>query len=31
MHGSAESEKNWHNNMLGTGNFIGAVISFVVG
>lgn len=30
MHGSAESEKNWHNNMLGTGNFIGAAISFVV-
>ncbi|TMV50154.1 hypothetical protein FE783_11355 [Paenibacillus mesophilus] len=30
MHGTADSAKSWHNHMVGTGNFIGAVVSFVV-
>ncbi|MDF2718760.1 MAG: hypothetical protein K0R28_5685, partial [Paenibacillus sp.] len=30
MHGTADSAKSWHNHMVGTGNFIGAAISFVV-
>lgn len=30
MHGNATMERNWHQEMVGTGNFIGSVISFVI-